>query len=153
MKEYDAYRAALGGHDLPAALLDRAVFEANVATTADRAGGTTVRVATKSVRCTAVLERVIAEPAFEGLICYTGHEAVDLAQQGFADLLVAYPVVDAAELRRVAGAVADGGGPPLGADGLRGPARRVAGPGARGRRPRRTVPERPSGRRLRRHVT
>jgi D-serine deaminase-like pyridoxal phosphate-dependent protein len=108
MNEYGAYRAALDGRDLPAAFLDRAAFEANVATTADRAGGTPVRVATKSVRCTAVLERVLAEPGFDGLMCYMGHEAVDLAEQGFEDLLVAYPVVDAAELRRVAEAVADG---------------------------------------------
>ena len=108
MNEYGAYRAALDGRDLPAAFLDRAAFEANVARTAKRADGTPVRVATKSVRCTAVLERVIAEPGFEGLMCYTGHEAVDLAEQGFEDLLVAYPTVDPAELRRVAEAVADG---------------------------------------------
>ena len=108
MNEYGAYRAALDGRDLPTAFLDRAAVEANVATTADRADGTPVRVATKSVRCTAVLERVLAEPGFEGLMCYTGHEAADLAEQGFADLLVAYPVVDPAELRRVAEAVADG---------------------------------------------
>jgi len=108
MNEYGAYRAALDGRDLPTAFLDRAALDANVATTADRADGTPVRVATKSVRCTAVLERVLAEPGFEGLMCYTGHEAADLAEQGFADLLVAYPVVDPAALRRVARAVADG---------------------------------------------
>jgi D-serine deaminase-like pyridoxal phosphate-dependent protein len=66
-----------------------------------------VRIASKSVRCRAVLERLLEEPGFEGLMCYTGHEAVDLAEEGFDDLLVAYPTVDEDELQRVAEAVTD----------------------------------------------
>lgn len=108
MNEYGAYRAAFDGRELPAAFLDLAAFEENVATTADRADGTPVRVASKSVRCTGVLERILAEDGFEGLMCYTGHEAVDLAEAGFEDLLVAYPLLGETELQRVAAAVADG---------------------------------------------
>jgi D-serine deaminase-like pyridoxal phosphate-dependent protein len=108
MNEYGAYRTALEDRPLPAAFLDREAFETNVERTADRADGVPVRVASKSVRCRGVLERILAEPGFEGLMCYTGHEAVDLAEAGFEDLLVAYPLVGAAELERVAGAVADG---------------------------------------------
>ena len=108
MEEYGAYRAALGDRELPAAFLDRGAFEANLDRTATRAGDLPIRVATKSVRCVGVLERLLSEPGFEGLMCYTGDEAADLAAAGFDDLLVAYPVLDDHELRRVAAAVADG---------------------------------------------
>ncbi len=108
MEAYGAYRAALEDRELPAAFLDRGAFEANLDRTAARADGVPVRVATKSVRCVGVLERLLAEPGFEGLMCYTGHEAADLAAAGFDDLLVAYPVVGDDELRRVAETVVDG---------------------------------------------
>ena len=108
MNEYAAYRTAFEGRELPVAFLDRSAFETNIERTRARADGVPVRVASKSVRCRWVLERILAEPGFEGLMCYTGHEAADLAAEGFDDLLVAYPVLDKGELRRVAEAVADG---------------------------------------------
>ncbi|MFT4883253.1 MAG: D-serine deaminase-like pyridoxal phosphate-dependent protein [Natronomonas sp.] len=108
MQSYGAYRAAFSERSLPTAFLDREAFEANIERTKERADGVPVRVASKSVRCRAVLERLLDEPEFEGLMCYTGNEAVDLADEGFDDLLVAYPTVDERELRRVAEAVADG---------------------------------------------
>jgi len=108
MNEYGAYRAAFEDRELPVAFLDRGALEANLDRTATRADGVPVRVATKSVRCRGVLERLLSEPGFEGLMCYTGHEAADLAAAGFDDLLVAYPALGDDELRRVAAAVADG---------------------------------------------
>ncbi|QLD89978.1 alanine racemase [Natronomonas salina] len=108
MNDYGAYRRAFEGRELPLAFLDRPALERNVELTATRAGSLQVRVASKSVRCRAVLERLLEEPGFEGLLCYTGHEAADLAAAGFDDLLVAYPVVGREELRRVAQAVDEG---------------------------------------------
>lgn len=108
MNEYGAYRAAFEDREPPLAFVDRPALERNVELTATRAGSLRVRVASKSVRCRGVLERLLEEPGFEGLLCYTGHEAADLAEEGFNDLLVAYPVVGREELRRVAEAV-DGG--------------------------------------------
>jgi D-serine deaminase-like pyridoxal phosphate-dependent protein len=108
MNEYGAYQAAFESRELPLAFLDRPALERNVDLTATRAGSLQVRVASKSVRCRGVLDRLLEEPGFEGLLCYTGHEAADLAADGFDDLLVAYPVVGRQELRRVAETVADG---------------------------------------------
>jgi D-serine deaminase-like pyridoxal phosphate-dependent protein len=108
MQSYGAYRAAFAERSLPTAFLDREAFEANIQRTKERADGVPVRVASKSVRCRAALERLLSEPEFEGLMCYTGNEAVDLADEGFDDLLVAYPTVDEVEIRRVAETVADG---------------------------------------------
>ncbi|MFW5964269.1 MAG: alanine racemase, partial [Natronomonas sp.] len=108
MNEYGAYRTAFAERALPTAFVDRAALAANIALTADRADGLPVRVASKSVRCRAALERILSEDGFEGVMCYTGREAVDLADAGFDDLLVAYPVVGDAELRAVAGCVSEG---------------------------------------------
>lgn len=105
---YDRYRAAFEGRSYPLGYVDLDALEANRARTLDRAGGTPVRVASKSVRCRAVLDRLLDADGLRGVMCYTGDEAVHLAGRGFDDLLVAYPVVDDAELNRVAGAVADG---------------------------------------------
>ena len=64
---------------MPAAFLDRGAFEANLDPTATRAGDLPVRVAIESVRCVGVLGRLLSEPGFKGLMCYTGDEAADLA--------------------------------------------------------------------------
>jgi D-serine deaminase-like pyridoxal phosphate-dependent protein len=108
MNDYGAYRTAFEGRALPTAFIDRAALDENIALTAERADDLPVRVASKSVRCRAALKRILSEPGFEGVMCYTGHEAVDLAESGFEDLLVAYPVLGETELRRVAECVASG---------------------------------------------
>lgn len=105
---YERYRSAVAARELPLAYVDIDALEANIATVQHRSGGTPVRVATKSIRCRAILERVLAAEGIEGLMCYSGHEAAWLADEGFDDLLVAYPVVDEDELAAVAERVADG---------------------------------------------
>lgn len=108
MDAYERYRTAFAERSLPLAYADLDALEANLATTLDRADGTPVRVASKSVRCRAVLDRLLAADGTRGVMCYTGDEAVHLAAHGVDDLLVAYPVVDPDELHRVAETVADG---------------------------------------------
>jgi D-serine deaminase-like pyridoxal phosphate-dependent protein len=108
VQEYDAYRTALADVPLPAAFVDLGALERNVATVQDRAAGCRVRVASKSVRCREILDRVTDADGIAGLMCYTGREAAHLHEHGFDDLLVAYPVLDRAELDPAAGAVADG---------------------------------------------
>jgi D-serine deaminase-like pyridoxal phosphate-dependent protein len=108
VQTYDAYRTALADVPLPAAFVDLDALETNVATVQDRAAGTRVRVASKSVRCREVLDRVTDAAGIRGLMCYTGREAAHLYEHGFDDLLVAYPVLDRAELDPAADAVASG---------------------------------------------
>src|SRR6185437_11391808 len=45
-----------------------------------RAGGTPIRVASKSVRCRAVLRRVLSRPGFAGVLAYSLAEALWLAE-------------------------------------------------------------------------
>ncbi len=66
---------------------------------------TTIRVASKSVRCRALLHRTFAGPnddAFHGILALTLPEALWLAEDGFDDIVVAYPTVDRQALLELA---------------------------------------------------
>lgn len=107
--EYDYYRQALADVDLPCAFVDLDRLEANGRTIRERADGTQVRVASKSVRSRAVLHRILdLEASFEGLLCYSGKEARYLAQDGFDDLVVAYPVWQRSEIEAACAAIETG---------------------------------------------
>ncbi|WP_030381915.1 MULTISPECIES: amino acid deaminase/aldolase [unclassified Streptomyces] len=90
---YDRATAAL---DAPLALVDLAAFDANADDILRRAAGKPVRVASKSVRCRALLERVLAREGFTGVMSYTLAESLWLARSGFDDVLLAYPSADRA---------------------------------------------------------
>ena len=80
--------------DAPFAVVDLAAFDANAADVVRRAGGKPVRVASKSVRCRALLERVLAREGFAGVMAFTLAEALWLAGNGFDDVLLGYPSTD-----------------------------------------------------------
>jgi D-serine deaminase-like pyridoxal phosphate-dependent protein len=67
-----------------------------------RAAGKSIRLASKSVRCRALQERVLARSGFRGTLAFTLPEALWLAEQGFQDLVVAYPTADREALRTLA---------------------------------------------------
>ena len=91
-----SFKRLLDGEALPAALIDLDALEANAAVLIAKMGasGVTMRVATKSIRHIGLLRRLleIGGSQFRGLMCYTAREAAFLADQGFDDLLIAYPV-------------------------------------------------------------
>ncbi len=98
-----SYDLATQDLDPPLAIVDLDAFDANAGDLVRRAAGKPIRVASKSVRCRALLERVLARPGFAGLLCYTLAEALWLFEQGTSDdLVVAYPTVDRAALRVLA---------------------------------------------------
>ncbi|TMQ97223.1 amino acid deaminase/aldolase [Actinomadura soli] len=91
----DRYDAATAGIEAPFAVVDLAAFRANAAGLARRAAGKPIRVASKSVRCRALLEDVLALGGFAGIMAFTLPEALWLARQGVSDdILVAYPTAD-----------------------------------------------------------
>jgi len=103
--EYERLERALAGVEAPFAMVDLDAFWANGADMLGRAGGKPIRVASKSLRCRALLERILArDDRFRGLLTYTLPETLWLAERGFDDLLVAYPTTDRtaiAELARI----------------------------------------------------
>ncbi|WP_067463940.1 amino acid deaminase/aldolase [Nocardia amamiensis] len=99
--------AATAELDPPLAALDLAVLRANAADLARRAGGVPVRVASKSVRCRAVLAEVLgadltAAGGFAGIMSYSLREAIWLVRHGARDVLLGYPTVDRAALAELA---------------------------------------------------
>lgn len=86
----------------PVAVVDLDAFEANAVDLVHRAGGTPVRVASKSVRVRGLLDDVLARPGWAGVMAYSLAEALWLAEHGHTDVLVGYPSVDRASLARLA---------------------------------------------------
>ncbi|MGP3949083.1 amino acid deaminase/aldolase [Streptomyces sp. 7N604] len=88
------YDRATAHLDAPLALVDLAAFDANADDLVRRARGKPVRVASKSVRCRALLERVLERDGFAGIMSFTLAESLWLARSGFGDVLLAYPSAD-----------------------------------------------------------
>ncbi|MDX6674671.1 MAG: hypothetical protein QOH11_2089 [Solirubrobacteraceae bacterium] len=101
--EYERFERATAGLDPPFALVDLEAFRTNATDMLRRAGGTPIRVASKSVRCRALLRAVHErDPGFHGTLAFTLPEALWLAGHGVRDLVVAYPTVDRVALRELA---------------------------------------------------
>lgn len=97
------YDRATAAYEAPLALVDLAAFDANAADLVRRANGKPIRVASKSVRCRALLERVLAREGFAGIMSFTLAESLWLARSGFDDVLLAYPSADRAGYAELAG--------------------------------------------------
>ncbi|QSB13395.1 amino acid deaminase/aldolase [Natronosporangium hydrolyticum] len=91
-RRLDRATAAL---DPPFAVVDLAAFDANADALTSAAAGTPIRVASKSVRCRALLRRVLSRPGWRGVLAYTLAEALWLSRTGVSDdVLVGYPSAD-----------------------------------------------------------
>lgn len=100
--------AATADLDPPLAAVDLTVLRANAADLVRRAGGRPLRVASKSVRCRAVLAEVLgpeltAAGGFAGIMSYSLAEALWLVRCGARDVLLGYPTADRAPLAALAG--------------------------------------------------
>lgn len=99
---------ALEDQTPPLAYVDLDAFDANAASIARQAGPLPVRVASKSVRVTALIDRALAsDPQFQGVMAFTVREALHLAQHGIADVLIAYPSIDEPALTELAAFLRD----------------------------------------------
>lgn len=88
---FDHATAAL---DPPFAIVDLDAFWHNAEDLRRRAGGKPLRLASKSVRCRTLQERVLESDGFEGTLAFTLPEALWLVERGARDLVVAYPTTD-----------------------------------------------------------
>ncbi|HET6448781.1 MAG TPA: amino acid deaminase/aldolase, partial [Conexibacter sp.] len=86
--------------DPPFAIVDLDAYWTNARDLLRRAAGRPIRLASKSIRCRALLERTLAfDEGFRGTLAFTLSEALWLADQGLRDLVVAYPTSDRRALR------------------------------------------------------
>ncbi|WP_462417483.1 alanine racemase [Kytococcus sp. Marseille-QA3725] len=91
--------AATQGLPAPVGAVRWSAVERNLTRLVEAADGLPVRVASKSIRCRAVLEHALRHPGVRGVMAFTLPEAIWLARTGTSDdLLVAYPTADVAGL-------------------------------------------------------
>jgi D-serine deaminase-like pyridoxal phosphate-dependent protein len=90
----------------PYAVVDLDAFDANAAELTRRASGNaTIRLASKSVRARALMERTLARAGYDGTLGFTLAEAIWLAEKGGdsgTDIVIGYPTADRHALRRLA---------------------------------------------------
>jgi len=98
----DHWARATAGLPAPLVAVDLDAFDANADDLVRRADGLPVRVASKSVRCRTLLDRVLGRTGFAGVMAYAVPEAAWLVGSGVRDVFVAYPSVDEPALRAVA---------------------------------------------------
>lgn len=91
---YSYYKDALAGQPLPSAFVDLDLLNQNISSVLSRVKNQkNIRVATKSIRCRFLLEHILkTNPQLSGLMTFDAREAVFLAQHGFSNILMGYPV-------------------------------------------------------------
>jgi D-serine deaminase-like pyridoxal phosphate-dependent protein len=79
----------------PVFVVDLDAFDTNADDLVRRAHGLPIRVASKSLRIPALVERALAHDGFRGVLAFTLREALWLHRHGISDdIVVAYPTVD-----------------------------------------------------------
>lgn len=114
-QSHDRYERIFAEVEAPFAFVDLDAMWANAEGMLGRAGDKPIRIASKSVRCRALLEAILRwDERFDGLLTYTLPETLWLAEQGFENLLLAYPTADTGALGELAlRSAAHPGGSPI----------------------------------------
>ncbi|MEV4559270.1 amino acid deaminase/aldolase [Kitasatospora sp. NPDC049285] len=89
----------------PFAVVDLGALRQNTAQLVRRAAGKPIRLASKSLRCRALIDQTLSVPGFHGVLAFTLPEALWLARtldEERGDILVGYPCADLATLRELA---------------------------------------------------
>jgi D-serine deaminase-like pyridoxal phosphate-dependent protein len=97
---WPALTAATSELDTPVAALHLDALRHNSHDMLRRAGGTPIRVATKSLRVRSVIEAALKLPGYRGVLAYTLPEALWLAET-IDDIVVGYPTADRAGIERL----------------------------------------------------
>jgi D-serine deaminase-like pyridoxal phosphate-dependent protein len=102
-QSHDRYERIFAEVEAPFAFVDLDAMWANADAMLERSGGKPIRIATKSIRCRALIEQILRrDQGFAGLMTYTLPETLWLAELGFEDLLLAYPTADTGALGELA---------------------------------------------------
>ncbi len=103
---YGRYRQAVKDQRLPLAMVDLDALDRNIELLLGdaRHRGKTLRLASKSVRCLALIEYIVKHGGgtVAGIMAYTVEEGAFLVEKGFDDVLVAYPSVQPSDARLLA---------------------------------------------------
>ncbi len=91
-KTYSYYKNILQNSPLPTAILDLDFLNENISALLTRSRQTSIRVASKSLRCPYVIEHILkSNKQFQGIMAFTVPEAIFLLEKGFDNILMGYP--------------------------------------------------------------
>jgi D-serine deaminase-like pyridoxal phosphate-dependent protein len=111
MDAWERWKHVLAAERLPAAVVDMDAVDRNAARLLAAMGQApvTMRLASKSVRVPGVLKHLLGiDPRIRGILAFSAYEAALLADRGFDDLVVAYPIARADEADAIARTTARG---------------------------------------------
>ena len=100
-RHWPALTAATRHLDAPVGAIHLGALRHNARDMTRRAAGTPIRIASKSVRVRAVIEALLAQPGYHGVLAYTLAEALWLAET-IDDVVVGYPTAERGSIRRLA---------------------------------------------------
>ncbi|WP_306438799.1 amino acid deaminase/aldolase [Longirhabdus pacifica] len=93
--DYSYYKEIFQHIPMPYAFCDMNQLQQNMQHILDLNHGKKIRIASKSIRCLSILKKIFnASDQFQGIMCYSPEEAVFLCEQGFDDILIAYPITN-----------------------------------------------------------
>jgi len=102
-QKYHQYKKAVEGRTFPLAFVDMDLLDQNVTQILKRSAKKNIRVASKSIRSTFILEYILkSHTQFQGIMSFSGPESVFLSQKGFDDILLAYPETNLSTLDEIA---------------------------------------------------
>jgi D-serine deaminase-like pyridoxal phosphate-dependent protein len=103
MNRYQDYKKLSKDLDFPYAYVDMDLLDINIQSILKRSGNKKIRIASKSVRSLEMLKylRDHLGEKYYGLMCYSAKEALWLAEEGFDNLLVAYPSLDKQSILKI----------------------------------------------------
>jgi len=114
-RSHEQFEQIFAEVEAPFAFVDLDAMWSNSDAMLARAGSKPIRVASKSLRCRALIGQILArDERYTGLMTFTLPETLWLAEQGFENLLLAYPTADTGALEELAlRSVANPGGAPI----------------------------------------
>ena len=107
--DYQYYRNILKDYAFPLAFIDLDLFDKNITEILQRANGKNIRVASKSIRCLSLLQRILKyDASIQGIMCFSPQEVVCLSQAGLDDLLLGYPCWNKQHIQAIADEIKQG---------------------------------------------
>lgn len=100
--DYTYYHKIIEGASFPKAMVDMDLLDKNIELIRQQAGGISIRIASKSVRCRYLIDYIKDKlEQCAGVMTYHGQEALWLSDQSDDHHLIGYPVVDKNILRDI----------------------------------------------------
>lgn len=101
MNKYTYYKNIFKQLPMPFAFVDLDLLVRNIESVLTFSGDKQIRIATKSIRSIKILKLIMqTSDRFQGVLCYSVAEAAFLAEQGFDDILIGYPIGNSASMMK-----------------------------------------------------